>query len=413
MVRIAALICAVLIYIPLFNFRPADNFICLLKRSEIDCISGTAVSNPVRSSFMGGTYRIVLECERAFSGTCSSACSGTITAYIPSSIVESLYPGKIYSLPADYKSHLISQGAKLTLNINRKKQFPDNVFLVTSAECEGFEGGLTGKILKVRALSRLNFKRLMYNWGEAGGFLLALLTGSREYTQKEVSESFVNSGLAHIIALSGMHLSMFGALALLFGRKITGRKVSGIIQTSAILFFVWFAGLSPSLFRALICALIYLLSDFLRIKRAEPVDALCMTFLIHTVCFPEHLFEASFLLSYFALAGILIITPQIKRFFSPRFFPCISNSLCQGTGAQVMTAPVSIAFFGKIMPGGIISSVFVTPAVMIFLYCGLFGVLICMLMPFLSPVFNAIINVIYCVIKGMVFFFAKIPAVTF
>ena len=49
----------------------------------------------------------------------------------------------------------------------------------------------------------------MYMWGSAGGLLLALLSASKEYTSSAFSDAFRLAGLSHILALSGMHVSIF------------------------------------------------------------------------------------------------------------------------------------------------------------------------------------------------------------
>ena len=83
-----------------------------------------------------------------------------------------------------------------------------------------------GKIQKSRAFCRLEFKRMMFSWGKAGGFLLALLSGSKEYLDIDLVENFKKSGLSHILALSGMHLSLLSGIAAFIGKKIGIKKIS-------------------------------------------------------------------------------------------------------------------------------------------------------------------------------------------
>ena len=252
----------------------------------------------------------------------------------------------------------------------------------------------------------------MYGWNEAGGLLLALLSGSREYTESLTGEAFKNAGLSHILALSGMHLNLFGGIAFFFGKRLTKRSTADFFQLAAIIFFVWFAGLSPSLFRAMLSSLIVFFNSALRMRRFKGITVLSASFLLQLMIFPVHLKSPAFMLSYGALAGIMSIGQVIKFFMGKRFFPKLASALSESAGAQIFTAPVTLSLFGKIMPVGIISSVIVSPFVIIFLYAGLFGTLLSLSIPFLGGGFSVIMNVIYLILKKLVLFFAKAPIIT-
>ena len=64
------------------------------------------------------------------------------------------------------------------------------------------------------------------------------------------------------------------------------------------------------------------------------------------------------------------------------------------------------------MPVGIISSVIVSPFVIFFLYAGLFGTLLSLVIPFLGGGFSVIMNAVYLILKNLVLFFAKAPIIT-
>ena len=111
------------------------------------------------------------------------------------------------------------------------------------------------------------------------------------------------------------------------------------------------------------------------------------------------------MLSYASLSGIIIFGKMFRKLY-PVLIPYkIRLSLSDSTSAQLATAPVSFRIFGKIMPQGIIASLFVSPLVFLFLYFGLFGVIICLFLPFLSAPISAIMNGLYLVISRLVLFF--------
>lgn len=407
---LSAGILAFLFYSGIVPVKKCRTFHSLLDKTQIRTLEGWVSSNPVKSPLFGSSYKTGFVLFRAASETAVSEASGDVTLYIPEAIVESFYPGKLYSRAKtdDGKIPLIESGARLRLSVEKikKTEFEDS-YLVKEAFGLGWEGNsLLSRLYRFRAVCRLQFKRLMYSWGKAGGLLLALLTGSREYTEKSISDAFRNSGLSHILALSGMHLGLFGAVACFFGRKAGGRNFGDALQLCAVSFFVFFAGISPSLFRAFLAALILYLNSLFRMNRPDALTLLSLCFILHILIFSNHIFEPAFMFSYASLGGIIIFGKVFRKVY-PVFIPHrLRLSLSDSTAAQLATAPVSIKLFGTLMPQGIIASLFLAPLVFLFLYTGLFGIIICLILPFLSPPISAIMNGLYLLISTFVLFFS-------
>ncbi|WP_443740935.1 ComEC/Rec2 family competence protein [Treponema berlinense] len=416
-VFLAALVCAFLFYFDIVSIKDRECFNCLFPSEKIVLLKGSLASSPVKSSSEKKYYAADFKVSEAvLDNSSKTACSGTVKILIPSELVEKYYPGKIYTsfnVSKNEKKYplLFETGNNFLLNVDfAEGNF--SFFVVKSAVSFGFSQSFSGFLQKIRSLCRLQFKRLMYGWNEAGGLLLALLSGSREYTESLTGEAFKNAGLSHILALSGMHLNLFGGIAFFFGKRLTKRSTADFFQLAAIIFFVWFAGLSPSLFRAMLSSLIVFFNSALRMRRFKGITVLSASFLLQLMIFPVHLKSPAFMLSYGALAGIMSIGQVIKFFMGKRFFPKLASALSESAGAQIFTAPVTLSLFGKIMPVGIISSVIVSPFVIIFLYAGLFGTLLSLTIPFLGGGFSVIMNVIYLILKKLVLFFAKAPIIT-
>ena len=408
---LASLALSFLFYSGIVKVKNRNSFLTLAPESKIVKIEGAVASNPVKSSFFGSSYKAAFAVKKVFSEDGAFDSCGEVTLFIPSDFVEAFYPGKIYSSASAQggRGGLVENGAEFSFAVESiEKSGMKHCFLVKGGKSLGWEGtAFTKNVFRFRALCRLQFKRLMYAWGNAGGLLLALLSGSREYTEKSVSDGFRDSGLSHILALSGMHLGLFGAIAGFFGKKARGRNFGDALQLGAVVFFVWFAGGSPSLFRAFLAALILYLNSLFRMNRPDGLSLLSACFIIHVLIFPCHIFEAAFMLSYASLGGIIVFGKFFKKIY-PFFVPYkMRLSLADSSAAQLATAPVSIRIFGKIAPIGIIASLFVSPLVFLFLYLGLFGVIICLLLPFLSDPFNDIMNGVYFLIKKLVLFFGK------
>lgn len=411
----AALICSVLFYSGIIQIKDRYRFSCLFPLNQIKIIEGRLASSPVKSSSGTNIYSVIFSVSNAYSGGIKvgkTSCMGNVKLLLPLEMVESLYPGKNYTAAKKGEGLLFESGGYFFMSV----ECVDNalpIFKVNDAKILKSENGILSSLYLLRARCRLAFKRLMYGWGSAGGLLLALLSGAKEYIEPEVGNAFKNAGLSHILALSGMHLSLFGGIAFFLGKKLSNRSSAELIQIFAVIFFVWFAGLSPSLFRAFLSSLILFVNSAMRMRRLKPLSVLATCFLIHLMIFPSHLESAAFMLSYGALAGIMSIGQLLRYFFGRLLFPAASSALSESAGAQIFTAPVTASLFGKLMPIGILSSVTVSPIIVFFLYIGLAGTILCLFMPFLCGTFSVIMSCIYFIIKELVLMFAKAPSIAF
>ncbi len=411
-VVLSSLICGFLIFSGLIKVKTSNPYKSAIAVEQINTVYGTICSNPVKIS-SGKFYMIDLDIDKVEKSRENSKIeaegSGIIKVLLPSEIVESVYPGKLYSLTG--KKILAEKGENIICQGNWSKNYM--AFIAQDIKALGHQQGIIGQIVHLRAICRLIFKRLLFSWGAAGGLILSLLSGSREYTEESIAKAFKNAGLSHILALSGMHLSFFSGVTGNFGKRVFGIKSLVFFKILGIVFFIWFAGLSPSLFRALLCAIIIILAKSVYCININMIEVLCAAFLIHCVCLPNDIQSAAFMLSYASLLGILLFSSRINRHLCPLMPACISNSLSASIGAQTATAPISLSLFGTIMPIGIIASLVISPMVTIFLTTSLIAILLGLFLPFLSPAFGAILNIMYTAISLPLSFFACVPPITF
>ncbi len=427
---VAAVLAALLVYsgaVPLLSRHPYQGLLPPGRVEEIDCV---LVSNPVRTG-SGKFYRCIVELERV-GGTVesgssatgpgrggalvSSQAAGRATAFLPSPFVEAHYPGRLYSSAGSGATGLVEQGARLSLSVRAASpaEAPGlhlagggPVFYASRCTVLGFADSWWGRIQELRALCRLQLKRLMYGWGDAGGLLVALLCGSGEYTDREVGDSFRQAGLAHVLALSGMHLSFFAGLAAGLSRGL-GRRPSLLFSLLAVLLFVWFAGLSPSLLRSLIGCILGMAAGLWGI-RCGMVRLLALCFFVHLMLAPHDLLQLSFQLSYLALAGILLAGPLLEPAAHRILPPAVASSVSASVGAQIFSAPVTLVSLGTVMPGGIVASVVVSPLVSLFMAVGVVSIILSLLCPPLGGPLGHLVNLLYTLVTIPVRLFAKIP----
>lgn len=402
---LSALICIFIFYSGLFQIPEHNRFYSLANNYEITEVSGKILSSPAKCQ-NGKYYNANFEVNQITDkrGMISSS-NGRICMYIPSELVEAYFPGKLYSSAKNKGANLYEAGG----NYSFSGRFSTNGFYADSCKSAFWTSDLFGKIDYFRALCRLQFKRLMYSWGAAGGLLLALLAGAKEYTESSTAEAFKNAGLSHILALSGMHLSMFSSIAMYFGKILSRKKISFIIRIIALILFVWFAGLSPSLLRAFICAILTIVATMTGTKQPDMIMILCFSFLIQCTISPNDIHNVGFILSYGALAGILLTNRFFSYLYSKIFPRYISSSLSASTGAQIFTAPISLKIFGSFCPIGIIATTIVSPIVTIFIYSGLILIVLCLIFPIFQGPSAIFVNFEYTILSFAVKIFSHAP----
>ncbi len=402
-VFLSALICAFVFYSGLLMSQK-PGILSLVETSRITRVSGTLLSSPAKTSngkYYSANFSLASVSDK---NNFSSSAKGRIKIYIPSELVEAYYPGKLYS-QSKGKGFLYETGGIYSFS----GKYTDKGFYVKSCFSGEWENNLSGRLVRFRALCRLHFKRLMYGWGSGGGLLLALLCGAREYTNPSTQENFRRAGLSHILALSGMHLSMFSAIALFFGNRAGIKKLTFVLRIITLVAFVWFAGLSPSLTRAFICAMLMIAASIAGALKPDTLSILCFSFLLQSAICPQDIHETAFILSYGALAGILIFNSFFYRIYIKLFPRIFASSLAAATSAQTFTAPISLNIFGSFSPIGIISSTVVSPFVTIFIYSGLIFIILSLIFPFLAKPSEFFINLQYNFIYYIVKLFSHIP----
>lgn len=409
---LASVIVSFLVYTGIFPAKNKNPFFCLCPEEKISFLEGKISSNPVKNSEKG-FYSMDFSPLRAKdkSGGEYSA-KGKVKIIVGEETAESCFPGKLYSLSKE-KSVLCEKGVFLSLEGSFKGGFflaDETSETETEKEQEKtFLSFFSDFFVKIRSLSRLHFRRMMFYWKDAGGLFLALVSGIREYTDLGLQDAFRNAGLSHILALSGMHLSLFSGISSRISRRRFSEKAGFFLDFAVISVFVWFAGFSPSLLRAFLCRILLISCSLANLKNVSLMNILSLSFLIQASFFTQDLFSAAFMLSYGALAGILLFSDFFVLIFSRMFPSGFSGSLASSAGAQIITAPLSLKIFGVFSPAGIIATVFVSPLVSFFIYSGLLVFILSLAFPFLSSAGAIFMNFVYNLTGKAVFIFSLFP----
>lgn len=145
---------------------------------------------------------------------------------------------------------------------------------------------------------------------ETSAFVKALLLGDRSGIDYETSTAFKVSGISHIIAVSGLHVSiLYAVIFLIAGRK---RLITMIIGIPILIFFAALTGFTPSVTRACVMQILFIIADCI-LKEYDPPTALSVSVLLMLVVNPIAVSSVSLQLSVGCMAGIILFYPSIQK----------------------------------------------------------------------------------------------------
>lgn len=244
------------------------------------------------------------------------------------------------------------------------------------------------------------------NGGREGEYLKGLLLGERSNIPRRMKEDFINAGVAHIIAVSGLNVAYVSLIIwglLLFIPVKHSYKI--FITIGFLLFYMVLTGSSPSIVRAVIMASIFLISQLAE-RKPNAYNIISFAALVILVIDPKQLFDAGFILSFSAILSLIIIYPVFEsRLKKIRLYSKITGkgltgktvsaviALFTGTmAAQLGTLPITAIMFKKVSIISVIANLFAIPLSNISLAIGFITVLISPISLWLAGIFAALNN---------------------
>ncbi len=204
-------------------------------------------------------------------------------------------------------------------------------------------------------------ERLRYGFGDRiAGLLVGILTGDKSVLDDGLYEAFRETGIAHLMAVSGLHLSVWVySLGSLIPERERGTKLKYLLLIFAVLFIMLLAGMSESVKRAGFMSLVFLFGKLSK-RRSDSINSLGFAVFVMILFNPACVLSVSLQLSLLSTLGILTLgqlyikrsaeflggkninTPlkRLARYCSDVFFISIS--------VLVFTLPVLIYNFGGI-----------------------------------------------------------------
>ena len=146
-----------------------------------------------------------------------------------------------------------------------------------------------------------------------GSLAQAILLGLRGNIPDSLHEAFSETGTAHLLAISGLHMSIIIAILLSLGILLFGRQRSLYIWLTLALTWLYtlLAGMNPPIVRAAIMGSLFLIAVYLG-RQGSAIIALAFAAAVMVGIQPGLLWTVSFQLSFLAMAGLILLYPRFQ-----------------------------------------------------------------------------------------------------
>lgn len=238
------------------------------------------------------------------------------------------------------------------------------------------EGNLSLRDRMVRVRHRLVRNYLVPTFdGEALGLLSALTLGDKQALSAEVRTVYSNAGVAHVLALSGMHVGIIcGVLSFLLGLFFRQHSLRWLRELFTIVLLWGFAllvGMPASVVRAVSMCTLYIVARWFSDGTTSSLHILMLTAFLMLLVRPLYLFDVGFQLSFMAMVSILWIEPYLGQFMrkyaSHSVVSYFVGIVCMSFAAQLGTFPLVLYHFGTFPTYFLLTNLLVVPALFVVL----------------------------------------------
>jgi len=201
----------------------------------------------------------------------------------------------------------------------------------------------------------------------------AILLGKRSSIPDDLNVSFFRTGTTHIIAISGLNLSIVAGIVLSFTVWLFGRRRPTYFWLALVA--VWgyavLTGLQAPVLRAAIMGSLWLFADYIGRPRSA-LPALLLAAAVMIGIRPSILGDVSFQLSFASMAGLILLTPRFQALGRKAFRisdeartagTFVIDSLSVTLGAILATLPIIVFYFHQISLVSLPANLFILPAV--------------------------------------------------
>lgn len=221
--------------------------------------------------------------------------------------------------------------------------------IVGSAYCNYYELKLTGteKLTLRDKIKNFVYEKLESSGAEHYEIGYAMLFGDTSYIESNELNIMRSAGIAHLLAVSGLHISVIVVFLNFVFRKLrVSRLICFIVVSAALIFYCYICGFSVSVVRASIMSILSLYA-LLRGKPYDSLSALGLAGFIILLFSPLKIFNLSFILSFGAVLSIILTSAVLNKFLSKFLYKKFAGVISVSVGVQFGIIFTNLCYFGQ------------------------------------------------------------------
>ncbi len=252
-------------------------------------------------------------------------------------------------------------------------------YVVNDASFINTYGEIDGIFNKVKFKILTNLKNAFPNYYSVS---YAMLTGDTSYINIELLNNFRFMGIAHVFAVSGLHIGVIYLTLNFILKKLKANRILKLLVNFSVLFlYVWFCGFSPSCLRAFIIVYMISISKALY-EKADRLTSLSLSFIITLIVNPFDFYAIGFKLSFAVYSGLVFLTKPISKFLSTFCFQKMSDFLAPYLSAFLASLPLLIDGFGYASLFSTLFNILLVPVFSFIYICVFFISFISLILPY-------------------------------
>lgn len=251
------------------------------------------------------------------------------------------------------------------------------------------------------------------------GILEGMIIGDTSYVTEEVEESFRNSGISHLLAVSGANVAYVLILCKFVFQRVLGRNVSNFLTVIFVVLFTILSGASASVVRAAIMAIIIIISEFLS-QKPNTYASISFAILFILAWNPLIICDVGFILSFSGTLGIVLFESKINNYMESKIkynkktvcgkvINLMMETLSVTISAQLAVTPIVLYYFNNFSCISILANLVIVPATG---SITIVGIVMYITSLFCMPLAKLISYSVYSIIQFVILsssFFAQLP----
>jgi len=218
-----------------------------------------------------------------------------------------------------------------------------------------------------------------------GEMIYSAMFGDRTNLNKDLYDAYKGAGVAHLLAVSGLHVGLVVAILYWILKKC---RVQGwwrvAIITPILLFYAYLCGFSYSIMRATIMSVILMIAPLL-FSEYDLLSSICFAGSVILLIEPTAIFDISAQLSFGCLFGIALLYPLFKGWLSKiKISHPLTDSFCLSLSTILSTSVFMALTFGYLQPVGLMSNILLIPLFSILFSITFVVAILSLVLPFIS-----------------------------